>query len=76
MPYEKQLLIALLISSIFLNGCEKKKQENSVPNFMPAQKYKGQGFGEDGDKELKELIKNIEKNMNTVVNNSTEIIFI
>ena len=43
---------------------------------MPAQKYKGQGFGEDGDKELKELIKNIEKNMNTVVNNSTEIIFI
>ncbi|MCY1620904.1 DUF1672 family protein [Staphylococcus pettenkoferi] len=54
---KKQLLIALLISSIFLNGCEKKKQENSVPNFMPAQKYKGQGFGEDGDKELKELIK-------------------
>ena len=27
---KKQLLIALLISSIFLNGCEKKKQENSV----------------------------------------------
>ncbi len=54
---KKQLLSALLISSLFLNGCEENKQDNSVPNFMPAQKYKGQGFGEDGDKELKDLIK-------------------
>lgn len=45
----KYILSIILISSLVLNGCDYKKKDKSVPDFMPAEEYTGQGYNPNSD---------------------------